>query len=376
MATAVTFRQHLFLHPNDSSSSYSLIQTPQSTQGRLPPCTPRMRRTGDDDFETSLDSLSTEIIFLVAEHTIRDAHALFESELNYRHCVPLQCSLKLPLFKTPAAYAQTLTNIQQTRGISPQITLPPLSEIGTIQDKYTFGATGLLSLALTNRRYWPIAQEVLYHTPLLRSDLPWTETAPIFLLARTLLSSPYLARHINKLRFDMPEYWTNNIVPSTTANAIVTQAQTFIDGVNWTDQERKKEWTWQLQKLRQLPFLALILSLSPNMKSFCLTNGNKNRKEFEDDLLSRIFWSTSAGSMEETDHAQAMERLASCPGLAGLRHLRKALELYAGSADTEDVLAEATPDQQHAINYKQDDTLFDHLYAVSSTLKRLELPRE
>jgi hypothetical protein len=39
------------------------------------------------------------------------------------------------------------------------------------------------------------------------------------------------------------------------------------------------------------------------------------------------------------------------------------------------MLARTTRDQEHAIDYKQYDTLIDHLQAVTSSLKRLELPR-
>jgi hypothetical protein len=204
-----------------------------------------------------------------------------------------------------------------------------------------------------------------------------------------------------------------------------------------------------LRKLRQLPFLALILSLSPKLKRLCIAN--ENERIIEDSLLSEMFWSTPVGVMTEEDHYQAMERLVSCPGLAGLQHLRtgsmaqmsmppffglgsltsldlalnnwpedvtvpalarikklrlncrltclprglsefyvlyelisvllesfprlQELELYAGPPYTEDTLEIAWHDQKHAIIYKQYDELVSHLHVVSSTLKRLELPR-
>jgi hypothetical protein len=369
------------------------------------------RRTRDDDSGTSLDSLSTEVVFLIAEHLISDAQALFESEVGYVHAVS---SRKIP----------------------------------NLSDKYALNVTGLLSLALASRRYQPIAQEVLYRAPLTRNAF-WNENAPVFLFTRTLLSSPHLARHINTLRLDMPDYLFDQIDPSVTTNALVTQAQTFIDSLNWMVLNCKDGWKYQLRKLRQLPFLALILSLSPKLKRLCIAN--ENERIIEDSLLSEMFWSTPVGVMTEEDHYQAMERLVSCPGLAGLQHLRtgsmaqmsmppffglgsltsldlalnnwpedvtvpalarikklrlncrltclprglsefyvlyelisvllesfprlQELELYAGPPYTEDTLEIAWHDQKHAIIYKQYDELVSHLHVVSSTLKRLELPR-
>jgi hypothetical protein len=367
------------------------------------------RRTRDDDFETSLNSLSTEVVVLIAEHLVGGVQALFESKQGHVY---------------------------------------PSSRLPNLPNEHTLSVTGLLSLALASRRYQSIAQEVLYRAPMPRNSALWNENTPVFLLTRTLLSSPHLARHVNTLRLDIPGCLFDQIPPSVTTDALVTQTQTFIDGVNWMDSNFKEGWKYQLAKLRQLPFLALILSLSPRLKSLCLTK--RDGSYAENSLLSEMFWSTLVGTMSEEDHHQAMEQLGSCPGLAGLQHLRttsmtqmsmppfsdlrslmsldlalndwpddvtvpvlarikklrldcwlawrpevprgpyilyelisvllksfpklEELVLYDGSPYTKNTLHIAEHGQRRAVHHRQYDALVNHLHAVNSTLKRLELP--
>jgi hypothetical protein len=330
MATADIASHFSSIHLNDFI--FSPFLPPRFTQSQLPPCTSvynKMKHAHDDAPGTSLDSFSTEIVFLIAEHAISDAHALFESEAPYEnlvphvHYVPLQPPPALslpPITHAPTTLSDALPNIGEMRCI---LQHPPPSQLNkqpTVQQKYSVGITSLFSLALTSRRYRAIAQEVLYRAPFPRSDFPWTESSPVFQLACTLLSSPHLARHINNLRLDMPRDWGTEMIRSATTSAIVAQAETFIEGIDWMFPQGKEGWIWQLRRLRPLPFLALILSLSPNLKKLSLVAGNG--KEVEDDVIPRMFWSTSATSMSDFEYHSSLERMASSPGLAGLRHLR------------------------------------------------------
>jgi hypothetical protein len=293
-----------------------------------------MKHAHDDAPGTSLDSLSTEMLFLIAEHAISDAHALLESEAPYQNLVPYVHYVPLPppptlslppITHPPTTLSDALPSIDQMRCIpQPPPPLPPppppqFNQQPTVQQGYSVIITSLFNLALTSRRYRAIAQEVLYRAPVPRSDLPWTDSSPIFQLACTLLSSPHLARHINTLRLDMPRDWGTEMIRSAKTTAIVAQAESFIEGIDWMLPQGKEGWIWQLRRLRPLPFLALILSLSPNLKKLSLVAGTD---EVEDDIIPRMFWSTSGTSMSDFEYYSSLERMASCPGLAGLRHLR------------------------------------------------------
>jgi hypothetical protein len=197
----------------------------------------KMRGNRDDASGSSLYSLLAESLFMIAEYTMNNAHTLFESEPLYRQFVP---SSPPPPPLTPTSEASTnfsdTTSKASTASFDTTINTQPPSDISDSQDdaptsnefatawhEHSLGVTGLLGLSLTSRRYRFIAQEVLYRSPLPRSDDPWHKSAPIFLLARTLLSSPRLARHVNMLQLDVPRKWSDEIVSSATTSSLVAQ---------------------------------------------------------------------------------------------------------------------------------------------------------
>jgi hypothetical protein len=180
-----------------------------------------------------------------------------------------------------------------------------------------------MSLALTSRRFRSIAQPVLFKAPVLGVGRPgqWDDKSPIYLFARALVQQPELAKWTTSLRIDLPEVWGGSMESTTPdlsdRHGVVVVIVEIIDSINWMDAKRKTDWKWQLQRLRPLPFCALILCLLPNLKQLnidAIRSGSHNP-------FSDLFWKTEGHSMTDARFRRALRSLAKCPGLANLRHI-------------------------------------------------------
>jgi hypothetical protein len=132
-----------------------------------------------------------------------------------------------------------------------------------------------------------------------------------------------LAGRINTLRLDVPREWDDELVPSATTSALVTQGQDFIEGVDWMNPVGKERWKCRLRRLRPMPFFGLVLSHSRNLRKFSIGAGSEKQVELNGDFLGEIFWSTHLlKSMTDTKYHLTMEQLIFCPELAGLKYVR------------------------------------------------------
>jgi hypothetical protein len=257
----------------------------------------------------SLDILSNELLLLISEYLFSDVRACFDDEqrhssLGSLNAFPrdLQNNIGLP------------SNIKEDiDGVHFNIEL--------YQDDSALSLIGLRGLASTSRRFRAIAQPMLFRAPVLSIGKygHWNERSPIYLFARTLLEQPDLAKWTTTLRIDMPESWGGTMQTRVSEPLEVHRmAVTVIDALDWLDHDNKTGWKWQLQRLRPLPFCAIILALVPHLRELYLSRSCGSK----DDLISDLFWSTSAHFMTEEEHDQALRSLVKCPGLINLKHFR------------------------------------------------------
>jgi hypothetical protein len=164
---------------------------------------------------------------------------------------------------------------------------------------------------------------VLFRAPVLSIGSRWDDESPIYLFARVLLQQPEVSKWTTSLRIDLPETWGGSMEATTSDLSeeryrVVVSIVSIIDAIDWMDPQPKKGWKWQLQRLRPLPFCALILCLLPNLRQLNLsfTIGGY------DNPFSSLFWMTDVQNMSDAELHRALSSLVKCPGLANLRHIK------------------------------------------------------
>jgi hypothetical protein len=255
---------------------------------------------------TSLELLSNEILFLIADYLVDNMEAKFYGEQRRTSNGPLNSTLQLPQRSTD------LNVPDHSEGVRFNAEL--------YQDDFASSLIGLRGLALTSRCFRAIAQPLWFKTPILSIGQygRWDENSPIYLFARTLLENPDTTKWPTTLRIDMPESWGGSMETQTSAPLKVhCMAAALIDALDWMQHEHKTMWKWQLQRMRPYPFCAVILSLLPNLTSLYLSSPKTQDHPFSD-----LFWSTSTHAMTEEEFDDALASLAKCPGLRRLKHYR------------------------------------------------------
>jgi hypothetical protein len=165
---------------------------------------------------------------------------------------------------------------------------------------------------------------VLFRAPVLSigSSGRWDDKSSIYLFARVLLQQPEVSKWTTSLRIDLPETWGGSMEATTSDLSderyrVVLSIVNIIDAIDWMDPQPKKGWKWQLQRLRPLPFCALILCLLPNLRQLNLSF----MRGGYDNPFSSLFWMTDVQNMSDAELHRALSSLAKCPGLANLRHI-------------------------------------------------------
>lgn len=258
---------------------------------------------------TSLEVLPNDILFLIMDCLLDDLHTRFEGE--ERH-VPLGSLNVLPCnFQHGTEQQACPENCSNSLHF----------KVAEFQAFAASSLIGLGGLASASRRLSAIAQPMLFRAPVLNigSQNRWYEGSPIYLFARTLLQNPGLGRCITSLRLEMPGSWG----PSMETRApgpleAHRMGASFIDSLDWMENDAKTGWKWQLQRLRLEPFCAIILSLVPNLRELYILQG----KGPVGDIFSDMFWSTSTQWLSEGGYSRALRSLRQCPGLAKLERFR------------------------------------------------------
>ncbi|KAF2821786.1 hypothetical protein CC86DRAFT_100647 [Ophiobolus disseminans] len=278
---------------------------------------PRLISQSDPILYISLDSLSNELLLLVAEHLLGDVQVHSHDEQH------------LPLPPSPPPPPRHLWT--QPAGLSlfrsPHHNERVHCDTPSVQYTLQAGLSGLSALSSTSRKYTAIAQSILFKAPTLSigRDRRWNVESPIYLFARALLERPDLSRWTTSLRIDLPNCWDQSMEASMSEplerHRMAVAVSDLIDSIDWMDHKAKDGWKWQLQHLRPLPFCAAILCLLPKLKQLDVVAApNGVRSLFPD-----IFWMTSDHAMSKVGLKCALRSLARCPGLINLKHIRTSL---------------------------------------------------
>ncbi|KAF1995991.1 hypothetical protein P154DRAFT_623605 [Amniculicola lignicola CBS 123094] len=136
----------------------------------------------------------------------------------------------------------------------------------TGNDKFGDVAKDLCNLALTARKFRPVAQEFLYKAPIIERDLRFI---------RTLVEAPRLAKQVRQLQvvlYHGPAYKPNVLTrarhPSDFAKAVKVIHQLPLD------RPFKKMWMEALNHCRWDAIYGVVLALVPMLDILCITQGN------------------------------------------------------------------------------------------------------
>jgi hypothetical protein len=248
----------------------------------------------------SLNVLSNELLFVVAEHLFDKAQDRFEDD-------------ELPPTTSSSRYCDYPYSNQYQAEI--------LRYDPVLQDASGTSVTALKNMASTSRRLRDIAQPALYKGPILSIGRPcgWSQKSPIYLFARTMLENPRLRRLVTRLRIDIPSRWEDSMAsPVGEPLEVCRMAVTFIDTQKWMVHDDRTGWKWQLRHLRAGPFCAVILSLLPNLTELSISSGSGS----VEDIFLTLFWSSSTTFRSTSKSESALRSLVRCPGLLNLRHFR------------------------------------------------------
>jgi hypothetical protein len=173
----------------------------------------------------------------------------------------------------------------------------------------------LRSLALTSRRLRPIAQEILFHAPILYDLKLDYRTSSIVKLTRTLLERPDLAKHVRKLRINVPsDYATPSIEGPPIASAVSKGSVELVDKLE-ISLHTKMYWKNELDNFYPRAYCGVILALIPKLERLHLAPSIKHDSGRE--LLPMLF------GLEDFVHDI---ELAQIPGLRNLSHLKAVTE--------------------------------------------------
>jgi hypothetical protein len=256
------------------------------------------------DAMASLDGLSNELLFMVAERLFREMQDRFDDD-------------ELPPPTSQTRYSDppysTQSQLSKSNG-----------EAVFSQDRSAASVTALKNLASTSRRLRDIAQPALYKGPVLSigGSCCWNQKSPIYLFARTMLENPQLRSLVMRLRIDMPSSCDESMVsPIGEPLEVCRMAVAFIDTQKGMDHNNRTAWKWQLQHLRAGPFCAVILSLLPKLAELSIFSGSGS----DDSIFLTLFGqsNTTFRSIRELSELyHALHSLVKCPGLLHLRRFR------------------------------------------------------
>ena len=169
----------------------------------------------------------------------------------------------------------------------------------------------LRSLALTSRRLHPIAQEILFHAPILYDLKLDYKTSSIVNFTRTLLERPELAKHVRTLRINVPsDYATPSIIGPPSASAIFQGSTEVVEKLKMSIQT-KMYWKKELDNFYPRAYCGVILALIPKLEQLYLAPSIKHDSGRE--LLPMLF------GLEEF---VCDIEVAQIPGLRNLSHLK------------------------------------------------------
>jgi hypothetical protein len=173
----------------------------------------------------------------------------------------------------------------------------------------------LRSLALTSRRLHPIAQEILFHAPILYDLKLDYKTSSIVNFTRTLLERPELAKHVRTLRINVPsDYATPSIRGPPSASAISKGSVEVVDKLKMSIRT-KLYWKKELDNFYPRAYCGVILALIPKLEQLYLAPSIKHDSGRE--LLPMLF------GLEEFVYDI---EVAQVPGLRNLSHLKVVTE--------------------------------------------------
>jgi hypothetical protein len=256
------------------------------------------------DAMASLDGLSNELLFMVAEHLFGEVQDRFDDD------EPPSTTSQMR-YSGPPYSTQSQLNISN-------------GGVVFAQDRSAASVTALKSLAATSRRLRDIAQPALYKGPVLNigRSCSWNQKSPIYLFARTMLENPHLRSLVTRLRIDMPSSCEESMAsPVGEPLEVCRMAVAFIDTQKWMDHNNRTAWKWQLQHLRAGPFCAVILSLLHKLAELSIFSGSGS----DDSIFLTLFWSSNTmfRSTRELKHMKhVLHSLFKCPGLLHLRRFR------------------------------------------------------
>jgi hypothetical protein len=170
----------------------------------------------------SLDVLSNELLFIVAEHLLDEVQDRFEDD-------------ELPPTTSPGSRDDPLFSNKFEFDIWD-------SKAVFAQDLSAASVIALKNLASTSRRFRAIAQPALFRAPVLGigKHCRWSQKSSIYLFARSMLEYPHLRKWVTRLRIDMPSCWGDSMAsPIGEPLEVCRMAVAFIDTQKWMDHDAR-----------------------------------------------------------------------------------------------------------------------------------------